>query len=280
MRRPLVRPDAELSDTARGELDVLRRRRRAGGAARPADRSRTTSSACASRCSDVLEVARPAQGGRPARSRAADGGPTCSVGISPLFETIDDLQTRRDDAGRRPRPAAVPLAGGRPRRHAGGHARLLRQQQGRRLPRRQLGAVPGRAGPGGGRRADGHPAAALPRPRRHGRPRRRPQLRRHPRPAAGRGGRGAADHRAGRGHRGQVRRPRPAPAATWRRWSPRRWSRACSTSRAWATTPSPPTRCSTTSPPGPSRPTARWCTRPRASSSGSGRPRRSASSAS
>ena len=48
----------------------------------------------------------------------ADGGPTCSVGISPLFETIDDLQNAGTTLDRRPRPAAVPLAARRPRRRA------------------------------------------------------------------------------------------------------------------------------------------------------------------
>ena len=59
---------------------------------------------------------RPAQGGRAARPDAG-GGPTCPVGISPLFETIDDLSRRRH-ARRDARPAAVPRAGRRRGRHA------------------------------------------------------------------------------------------------------------------------------------------------------------------
>ena len=210
----------------------------------------------------------------------AEGGPTCPVGISPLFETIDDLAGRRDDAGRDARPAAVPRAGGLPRRRAGGHARLLRQQQGRRLPRRQLGAVPGRARPGRGRARRGHPAAAVPRPRRHRRPRRRPELRGDPGAAAGRRRRRAADHRAGRGDRRQVRRPRPGPAqprGAGRRHAggePARRRGARGRRRAGLRAARRPRRAA------PSRPTGRWCTRRRASSTGSGRPRRSASSAS
>ena len=95
LRRPLVRPDAELSETTRGELDVLiaaaEQVRRLG--------PRTIPNYVISMCesvSDVLEVAVLLKEvglldpGAP--SDPAHPGPTCSVGISPLFETIDDLQ--------------------------------------------------------------------------------------------------------------------------------------------------------------------------------------------
>ena len=87
-----------------------------------------------------------AQGGGPARRlrRATPYGP---VGIVPLFETIDDLQR-----GSSILEAVLDLPLYRALVHArgeqpGGDARLLRLQQGRRLPGGQLGAVPGRAGP-------------------------------------------------------------------------------------------------------------------------------------
>ena len=115
---------------------------------------------------------------------------------------------------------------------AGGDARLLGQQQGRRLPDLQLGAVQGRGRAGARVRAARRDAAPVPRPRRHRRARRRPELRGDPGAAARQGGRADPHHRAGRGDRQQVRRPgdRPAqprdagggdaggdPAAAWRR---------------------------------------------------------------
>ena len=137
---------------------------------------------------------------------ASGDEPSCPVGIVPLFETIDDLQR-----GASILEAALDLPlyralVARPRRQPGGDARLLGLQQGRRLSGGELGAVPRRARPRRVGPQDRNPVAALPRSRRHRRPRRRTQLRRHPRAAAGRGVRLAADHRAGRGDRRQVRR--------------------------------------------------------------------------
>jgi phosphoenolpyruvate carboxylase len=91
LRRPLVRPGAELSDTARGELDVL---------TAAADRvallgPRTIPNYVISMCdsvSDVLEVAVLLKEVG-LLDPGAEGGPACSVGISPLFETIEDLQS-------------------------------------------------------------------------------------------------------------------------------------------------------------------------------------------
>ena len=68
-------------------------------------------------------------------------------------------------------------------------------------------------------RAPACAAAAVPRPRRHGRPRRRPGLRGDPRPAARLGRRAAADHRAGRDGRRQVR---PAVVGAAQPGDPRR----------------------------------------------------------
>ena len=72
--------------------------------------------------------------------------------------------------------ARLPQAGGQPRRGAGGDARLFRQQQGWRLRHLGLGALQGRDRPGRGVRAPPRAPAAVPRPRRLGRPRRRAEL--------------------------------------------------------------------------------------------------------
>ena len=159
--------------------------------------------------SDVLEVAvllREVGLVRPAQT------PPSAIDIVPLFETIDDLQRGHEvlaDAARRP---AVRRARRRPRRPPGGDDRVLRLQQGRRLPDRQLGAV---GGPGGARRrrpGRGRAAAPVPRSRRHRRARRRTGLRGDPGPAAGLGRRPAADHRAGRDGGRQVQPAGVGPA--------------------------------------------------------------------
>jgi phosphoenolpyruvate carboxylase len=90
MRRPLVRPDAGLSDLARGELDVLFAAADQVRALGPEAIPNYVISMCES-VSDVLEVAvLLKEVGLLDPDR--DGGPVCSVGISPLFETIGDLQ--------------------------------------------------------------------------------------------------------------------------------------------------------------------------------------------
>ncbi|TFV68518.1 phosphoenolpyruvate carboxylase [Blastococcus sp. CT_GayMR20] len=95
MRRPLVRPEAELSETTRGELDVLLAAAEQVALLGPRTIPNYVISMCES-VSDVLEVAillkevgllDPG-----AASSPAHPGPTSSVGISPLFETIDDLK--------------------------------------------------------------------------------------------------------------------------------------------------------------------------------------------
>jgi phosphoenolpyruvate carboxylase len=90
MRRPLVRPDAELSETARGELDVLIAAAEQVVLLGPRTIPNYVISMCES-VSDVLEVAVLLKEVG-LLDPGADGGPTCSVGISPLFETIGDLQ--------------------------------------------------------------------------------------------------------------------------------------------------------------------------------------------
>jgi phosphoenolpyruvate carboxylase len=95
LRRPLVRPGAELSETTRGELDVLLAAAEQVSLLGPRAIPNYVISMCES-VSDVLEVAvllKEAGLLDPgAPSSPAHPGPTCPVGISPLFETIDDLR--------------------------------------------------------------------------------------------------------------------------------------------------------------------------------------------
>ena len=74
----------------------------------------------------------------------------------------------RRDHGRAAARALVPRVAGEPRQRPGDHARLLRQQQGRRLPHVELGALQGRGQAGGSVQAAWGEAAPVPRPRRHG----------------------------------------------------------------------------------------------------------------
>ncbi|MGY1802655.1 phosphoenolpyruvate carboxylase [Blastococcus sp. SYSU D00922] len=90
LRRPLVRPGAELSDTARGELDVLLAAADQVALLGPRTVPNYVISMCES-VSDVLEVAVLLKEVG-LLDPGAEGGPTSSVGISPLFETIGDLQ--------------------------------------------------------------------------------------------------------------------------------------------------------------------------------------------
>lgn len=90
LRRPLVRPGAELSDTARGELDVLLAAADQVALLGPRTVPNYVISMCES-VSDVLEVAVLLKEVG-LLDPGADGGPTSSVGISPLFETIGDLK--------------------------------------------------------------------------------------------------------------------------------------------------------------------------------------------
>ena len=280
MRRPLVRPGR------RALRDRPRRARRARSP--PPSRwrcsgPRTIPNYVISMCesvSDVLEVAVLLKEVG-LLDPGADGGPTCSVGISPLFETIDDLQDAGDDA--RP-PCSTSRCTARcwPSRGDVQEVMLGYSDSNKdggylaanwALYRAELDLVEVARG-------RGHPAAAVPRPRRHGRPRRRPELRGDPGPAAGRGRRGAADHRAGRGDRRQVRRPRPGPAQPrgagrgHARGQPARHRGARGRRRAGLRAARRPRR---PRPAGLPRAGARDA---RASSSGSARRRRSASSAS
>ena len=179
-----------LGDWPASELDVLRAA--AGAVALLGPHAVPNYVICM--CQSVSRRARgrrPAQGGRACSTPSGERPYAARSASSPLFETIDDLQRGGVDPRRDARPAALPGAGGRPRRAA----------------RRSCSATPtatrtAATSPPTGRctapswtwstsaRETGHPAAAVPRPRRHGRPRRRPQLRGDPGAAAGRGRRG------------------------------------------------------------------------------------------
>ncbi|MGZ4655938.1 MAG: phosphoenolpyruvate carboxylase [Blastococcus sp.] len=90
MRRPLIRPDAELSETARGEVDVLLAAAERVALLGPRTIPNYVISMCES-VSDVLEVAVLLKEVG-LLDPDGDDGPSCPVGISPLFETIDDLK--------------------------------------------------------------------------------------------------------------------------------------------------------------------------------------------
>ncbi|MEZ5088628.1 MAG: phosphoenolpyruvate carboxylase [Micropruina sp.] len=84
----------------------------------------------------------------------------------------------RRHPGRPARPESLPAAGPAARRPAGGHARLLGLEQGRRHRHQPVGDPPRPAGAARRRRPARCPAAAVPRSRRHRRPRRPPPTRR------------------------------------------------------------------------------------------------------
>ena len=249
-RRPLSALDTPLTDSARKTFDVfntiresqdrfgadviesyiismtLRRRRRARrGRAGPRGRP-------------DRHAHRPG----PGRHRAAAGDP-------------GRAGRRRRPAGRDAVAAGVPGDRAGPRRPAGGHARLLGLQQGGRDHHQPVAHPQGAAGAarrGGPARGT---AAAVPRPRRHGRARRRPHPRGDPGPAVRHPGRRDQGDRAGRGHLRQVHAARRWPGRTWSSPWPRCCRRRCCTPRrrsTWRRSPggtprwtSPPTRPST-----------------------------------
>ncbi|HYO35546.1 MAG TPA: phosphoenolpyruvate carboxylase, partial [Geodermatophilus sp.] len=87
LRRPLVRPEAQLSELARGELDLLVAAAGQVAALGPRAIPNYVISMCES-VSDVLEVAVLLK----EVGLLDPAGPSCPVGIVPLFETIADLQ--------------------------------------------------------------------------------------------------------------------------------------------------------------------------------------------
>ena len=116
-RRPLIGAGRRAVGAGPQGTRHRRRGRPGGRAARPATRCRTTSSRCASRCRDMLEAARPAQGGRACWTPSRDR-PYCPVGIVAAVRDHRRPAARRGDPRRGARPSAVPRAGRRPRRAA------------------------------------------------------------------------------------------------------------------------------------------------------------------
>ena len=142
-------------------------------------------------------------------SAAAPASPATTsraLRITPLFESLSALEQATDTmAALSPtRSTASTWAARRP---PGDHARLLGLGQGRQVPHEPW-AIYTRAGAarraGAGARRGGD---VLPRPRRLALARRRARPPGHPRPAARHARGRRADHRAGRGDLGQVRRP-------------------------------------------------------------------------
>ena len=126
---------------------------------------------------------RPARGRDPAEGSRSAAGEDARPRHRAAVRDHRRPPPQRGHHARRVRAAVLSRVARRPRRMAGSDAGLLGQQQGRRLRDRELGALSRRTGtrrrvPSGGRQA-----AAVPRPRRHRRPRRRPELRGDPRAA-------------------------------------------------------------------------------------------------
>ena len=192
-RRPLTREHTRLSELAQKELDIV------AAAARAVQRVRPRSGPHLHRLDVPLGV-RHARGRGPAqRGRAARRVGRTQLPGGHRAAVRDDRRpaARRIDSRSGAGPSGVPAAGQRARRQPGGDARLLGLQQGRRVPRRELGAVPRRTRPGRDRAQGRYSVAALPRSRRHRRPRGRTELRRDPRAAARRRVGLVAAHRAG-----------------------------------------------------------------------------------
>ena len=123
--------------TARRARRARRRGRRRAPASGPTP-SRTTSSPAPSRSATCSRwpccCARSGSCGPASR-------PPSTIDIVPLFETIDDLQRGHEVLAALLDDPCYARARRRPRRPPGGDGRLLRLEQGRRLPDRQLGAV-------------------------------------------------------------------------------------------------------------------------------------------
>ncbi len=213
-----------------------------------------------------------------------DREPRTDLIVVPLFETIEDLRNAAGHHARLLRAAGDPGSGAAQRRRAGHHAGLLRQQQGRRHLHQQLGAVPGRGGPGrvvrriGRRQArpGADPAAHVPWPWRHGRTWRRAELPGDPGPAAGHGARPDPPDRTGRGHRHQIRQPGHRTAQPGDPGCRHARSHADAASQGGSA--SLPRRRPVPCPRPAWRPTASWSTRHPVSPSISSAPRRSARS--
>ncbi len=276
--RPLRVIGHRYSDLAHEELEVFEAALKMRAAYGP-DSLRHYIISHTEEVSDLLEVLLLQKETGLMRGTLADSAEADLI-VVPLFETIGDLE-RAEPIMRAfyALPGIVQTRAAR-RRRAGHHARLQRQQQGRRLLHQQLVALPrrdrARAAVRRARPRARHPAAPLPRPRRHGGPRRRAELRGHPRAAAGHRERADPPHGAGRGHRVEVRPPRDRPAQPRDAGGRDAWKRRCCTPRRARRRPSSTRR--TRSARRAWRPTAASCTRRPASPTTSSPPRRSARS--
>jgi phosphoenolpyruvate carboxylase len=174
--RPLMSPFISYSPETNGEMAILRaahdiQSRYGRGALPTAIISKATAP------SDVLEVAVLLK-----EAGLFSAGPEAAAAmqIVPLFETIDDLRgchvTMERVCAAGHDAAGAQQLGWR----AGGNARLLRQQQGRRLPDLELGPLQRRSEAATPVQQLWHRPQAVPRARRHRRPRWRPQLRGNP----------------------------------------------------------------------------------------------------
>ena len=176
----LASPFAAYADETASELAIVHAAAEAHALYGPASITTYIMSKCES-VSDLLEVnvlLKEAGLYRPSSAAAAP------IMVVPLFETIGDLA----DAPRIMREWLSTAGGRRGRaiaRLSGGDGRLLRLQQGRRLPDLGVEPAPGHAGAGASVRRSARRDADLSRPRRRRRPRRRLVVRRDSR-AAGR----------------------------------------------------------------------------------------------
>ncbi len=193
-RRPLVGDRAQLSELARGELGVIEAAAHAVEIYGPAAVPNYIISMCQS-VSDVLEAAILLK--EAGLLDASGAEPYCPVGISPLFETIDDLH---NGAAILQAMLELPLYRAMVAARGDSQEVMLGYSDSNKdggylaanwaVYRAELALV--EVGP-----QNRNPVAALPWSRRHRGPRRRPQLPSHPGPTTGSGQRLAAPHRTG-----------------------------------------------------------------------------------
>ena len=208
--RLLASPFADYSDETRSELEIARAAAEAHALYGP-DAITTAIISKAASVSDLLEINVILKEAGLWRADTRRGGD----GRAPVRDDRGSAAGARGDA-RLARPARS-RGGDGGARLSGSDGRLFRFQQGRRLSDLGVEPAPGEPGVGGGVRGSRRDHAALPRPRRRGRARRRIELRRDPRPAARHRPGQDPDHRAGRGDRRQIWQRARAPRSTWRR---------------------------------------------------------------